>query len=226
MNMEITHSGIRRRHPFHAAFTLVEVVVAMIVFGMAMAGVMAVFIGTLRSTHAIADAVDWNSRSRFVQERLLFDLRAVTEVTAMTQSLDTGAVARIFANYNGTEVTNCFHSFTSKVEEYNGTGTIEVTYTIVADGTSPSGKALKSLLRTVGGKSQKVLTNLQDGCFTFYTRNSSSGTLDSLGSSDMAKTNAIRFAFLPQGRGPLVPGENDPSCSAVVQLRYPSYKAK
>jgi hypothetical protein len=101
-----------------------------------------------------------------------------------------------------------------------------VTYSIVADGTSPSGKASKALLRTVGGKSRKVLTNLQDGCFTFYTRNSSTGTLSSLGASDTAKTNAIRFAFLPQGRAPLVPGENDPSCSAVVQLRYPSYKSK
>ncbi|HQF39984.1 MAG TPA: prepilin-type N-terminal cleavage/methylation domain-containing protein [Opitutaceae bacterium] len=218
MNFHYRISLARRAAP-RTAFTLVEVVVAMTVFGLAMAGVMSVFLGTLKSTHAIADAVDWNSRSRFVQERLLFDLRAITEVSEIKSALGGGEVAKIFADYTGTEVTHCYRSFTSTIEEYNGTGTIDVTYAIVADG------PLWALQRTVDGKSQKVLTNLQDGCFTFYTRNST-GALSSLGSTDFAKANAIRFAFLPRGRGPLVPGENDPSCSAVVQLRYPTYKAK
>ncbi len=220
-----SRNPLARRPVSHTAFTLAEVVIALTIFGLAMAGVMSVFLGVLRSTHAISDAVDLNSRSRFVQERLLFDLRAITEVSAINSSLSAGEVAKIFANYTGAEVTNCFRSFTSKVEEYNGTGAIEVTYTIVADGVSSTGKPLKALLRTVGGQSRKVLTNLQDGCFTFYTR-SSTGALNSLGAADIAKANAIRFAFLPQDRGPFVPGENDPSCSAVVQLRYPSYKAK
>jgi len=221
-----SQSTTPRRLPARTAFTLAEVVIAMTIFGIAMAGVLSVFLGTLKSTHAISDAVDLNGRSRFVQERLLFDLRAITEVSAINSALSSGEVAKIFANYTGTEVTNCFRSFTSKVEEYNGTGAVEVTYAIVDDGVSSSGQQLKALQRTVGGVSRKVLTNLQDGCFTFYTRNSSTGTLASLGSDKGAETNAIRFAFLPKGRGPLVPGENDPSCSAVVQLRYPSYKSK
>ncbi len=222
------HSRIlpARRFASRTAFTLAEVVIAMTIFAIAMAGVLSVFLGTLKSTHAIADAVDLNGRSRFVQERLLFDLRAITEVSAINSALSAGEVGKIFANYTGTEVSHCFRSFTSKVEEYNGTGTIEVTYAIVDDGVSSTGKPRKALQRTVDGKSRKVLTNLQDGCFTFYTRNSSTGTLASLGSDKGAAANAIRFAFLPQGRGPLVPGENDPSCSAVVQLRYPSFKSK
>jgi prepilin-type N-terminal cleavage/methylation domain-containing protein len=225
MNIYYRHNIRRRRH-HHAAFTLVEVIVAMIIFGVAMAGVMSVFIGTLKSTYAVSDAVDLNGRSRFVQERLLYDLRSITEITKIESTLSATEVARIFANYTGAEVTNCFRSFTAKIDEYNGTGIVDVTYSVVADGTTATGKPSMSLMRTSGGKSRKVLRNLQDGCFTFYTRKTNTGTLESLGSTDKANANAIRFAFLPQGRPPLVPGENDPSCSAVVQLRYPSYKAK
>lgn len=208
----------------HTAFTLTEVIMAMTVFGLVIAGVMSVFIGTLKSMRGSSDAIDLNTRSRFVQERLLYDLRAIKEITAITGDPMTSAeVGKIFANYTGTEVGNSFRSFTAKINEYNVPADTSVTYTI-ENYTTPTGKTAKALVRTIaGGKSQKVLTNLQDGCFTFYTREKSTGTLVSLAKSDMAKANSIRFAFLPLGRGPLVPGENDPSCSAVVQIRYLSY---
>ncbi|HLP09790.1 MAG TPA: prepilin-type N-terminal cleavage/methylation domain-containing protein [Opitutaceae bacterium] len=208
-----------------AAFTLVEAIIAMTIFVLAIGAVMSTFIGTLRSTHALSDAIDWNARSRFVQERLLFDLRAVTKVTTIDSQMAASEVAKVFENYSGSEVSHCFRSFTAEVNEYSGTGTVEITYTLVDDGTTPAGKPKKALLRQKNGETaRKVLTNLQDGCFTFYTRKKDTGTLTSLASSKTADVNAIRFAFLPQGRAPLVPGTNDPSCSAVVQLRYPSYK--
>jgi len=195
---------------------------AMTVFGLVIAGVMSVFIGTLKSMRGSSDAIDLNTRSRFVQERLLYDLRAITEMTTVTESMTPSEVSKIFANYAGDEVKNCFRSFTANVNEYNGTGIKSVTYTIISDG---AGKALE---RNIGGKKQKVLTNLRDGCFTFYERKSNTGTLEALTSStsDIAKVNAIRFAFLPKNRGPLIPGKDDPSCSAVVQLRLPSYSKK
>ena len=207
-------------------FTLTEVIMAMTVFGLVIAGVMSVFVGALKSMHGSADAIDVNARSRFVQERLLYDLRAVTEISAITESMSPSEVAKIFSNYTGTEVKNCFRSFTAKINEYNGSGVKDVIYTVVPDGKTPDGKPLKALVREVDGKKQKVLTNLRDGCFTFYKRKSNTGTLEALTSSqsDMANVNAIRFAFLPKDRGPLIPGKDDPSCSAVVQLRYPSYK--
>jgi len=207
----------------HTAFTLTEVIMAMTVFGLVIAGVMSVFIGTLKSMRGSSDAIDLNTRSRFVQERLLYDLRAIKEITAITGDPMTSAeVGKIFANYTGDEVKNCFRSFTADVNEYNGTGIKSVTYTIISDG---AGKALE---RNIGGKKQKVLTNLRDGCFTFYERKSNTGTLEALTSStsDIAKVNAIRFAFLPKNRGPLIPGKDDPSCSAVVKLRLPSYSKK
>lgn len=207
-----------------AGFTLTEAIVAMTIFGMAIAGIMSVFMGTLRSTHALSDAIDVNARSRFVQERLLFDLRSITEVTALDSAMTSSEVGKIFANYTNAEVANCFRSFTAKINEYNGADSVEVTYSIVDDGTTPLGRPRKALLRTVGGQSRRVLINLQDGCFTFYTRTKSTGTLQSLNTAGMADSNAVRFAFLPQERGPLLSGQNDPSCSAVVQLRYPSYK--
>lgn len=211
-------------HIDRAAFTLTEVIMAMTVFGLVIAGVMSVFIGTLKSMRGSSDAIDLNSRSRFVQERLLYDLRAITTVTSMDSAMAASDVSKIFANYSNSEVNNCFRSFTAKLNEYNGGATEKsVTYSITSY-TTPMGKSAKALVRTIDGKSQKVLTNLQDGCFTFYTRKKSTGTLTSLESTKAADVNSIRFAFLPLGRGPLVPGENDPSCSAVVQLRYPSYK--
>lgn len=211
-----------RRAP--RAFTLVEVMIAMTILVVAIAGVMSAFLGTLKSTHAIADAIDVNARSRFVQERLLFDLRAITEVSAMDSLMQASDVANIFADYTGGEVSNCFRSFTAKINEYGGADSVVVTYRIEADGKTPEGKQLYSLKRTADGKSVKVLTNLEEGCFTFYTRKKDTGTLESLAASASAGVNAIRFAFLPKGRARLLPGENDPSCSAVVQLRYPSYK--
>ena len=196
---------------------------AMTVFGLVIAGVMSVFIGTLKSMRGSSDAIDLNSRSRFVQERLLYDLRAITNITSMEDPMPSSDVQKIFANYSNNEVNNCFRKFTAEINEYNGAEGTSVTYSITSY-TTPTGKTAKALMRTVNGKSQKVLTNLQDGCFTFYTRKQSTGTLVSLTNTDKANANSIRFAFLPLGRGPLVPGENDPSCSAVVQLRYPSYK--
>lgn len=219
-------SAIKQNYRHRAAFSLVEVITAMTVFGLVIAGVMSVFIGALKSMNASSDSIDLNARSRFVQERLLYDLRAITEITAMESAMSASDVAKIFENYSSAEVNNCFRSFTAKINEYNGANSVEVTYSIISDGTTPAGKPLKALQRKVGSKTQKVLINLQDGCFTFYARKKSTGTLESLTSTtaDMAKTNAIRFAFLPKDRPPLIPGKDDPSCSAVVQLRYPSYK--
>lgn len=206
------------------AFTLVEVLITTTILVMVGVGVMTSFVGTLKSSHAIADAIDLNSRSRFVQERLLFDLRAIKEVTAISSPMAATDVAKIFAGAGGDAVTNCFHTFTAKIDEYNGGDDIDVTYSIVADGKKPNGKQLYALKREVGGVSRKVLTSLEEGCFTFYKRTKTTGKLESLPAGSLADINAIRFAFLPRGRGPLLPGQNDPSCSAVVQLRVPSYK--
>ena len=206
------------------AFTLVEVLLATTILLMAGVGVMTSFTGALKSSRSITDAIDVNARSRFIQERLLFDLRAITSVTATGTAMTATDVAKIFAGAGGDEVKNCFHTFTAKVNEYNGGDDVAVTYAIIADGKKPNGKVLYALQRTAGGESRKVLTRLEEGCFTFYKRTKSTGALVSLAAGDLAEINAIRFAFLPQGRGPLLPGQNDPSCSAVIQLRVPSYK--
>jgi len=184
------------------AFTLTEVIMAMTVFGLVIAGVMAVFIGTIKSMHASSDAIDVNSRSRFVQERLLYDLRAIIEVTEIKDTTDT---TKIIIG----DSTQGYKTFTAKVNEYTkGEGTVE--YSIGTDGT------------TLFRNGTRVLINLQGGCFTFYTRDPKTGVLTV--TADPTKATAIRFAFLPKDRGPLIPGKDDPSCSAVVQLRYPSYK--
>ena len=213
----------RQRSLQNEAFTLTEVIMAMTVFGLVIAGVMSVFVGTIKSMHASSDAIDVNSRSRFVQERLLYDLRAIVEVTAIEKLGDT---SKIIAG----DTAQGFEKFTATVDEYNGKKNAVVTYSIISDGKTPGGKELKALERDSDGKKQKVLINLQGGCFTFYTRDSSGKLAPLTGSSAgipvaTAKTStAIRFAFLPKDRGPLIPGKDDPSCSAVVQLRYPSYK--
>jgi prepilin-type N-terminal cleavage/methylation domain-containing protein len=217
------HTAYRQRSARNEAFTLTEVIMAMTVFGLVIAGVMSVFIGTIKSMHASSDAIDVNSRSRFVQERLLYDLRAIVKVTAISDKVDTSKII------NG-DTAQGFTTFTATVNAYNGENDAEITYSIKDD---PSGK-LKVLHRhykdRVKDEETNVLTNLKGGCFTFYTRDSS-GILAPLTDSSAripeatAKTTtAIRFAFLPKDRGPLIPGKDDPSCSAVVQLRFPSYQ--
>ena len=202
-----------------SAFTLAEVIMAMTVFGLVIAGVMAVFIGTIKSMHATSDAIDVNSRSRFVQERLLYDLRAITEITTVSGYINVGSII------SGDTATSSYTSFTAQINEYNGSGEIEITYSIIADGTTPDGKPLTKLQRQVTGrKKETVLINLSNGCFTFYDRQKSTGVLTALSDGEIDKANAIRFAFRPKDRGPLIPGKDDPSCSAVVQLRVPSYK--
>ena len=191
---------------------------AMTVFGLVIAGVMSVFIGTIKSMHASSDAIDVNSRSRFVQERLLYDLRAIVKVTAISDKVDTSKII------NG-DTAQGFTTFTATVNAYNGENDAEITYSIKDD---PSGK-LKVLRRrykdSVKDEETNVLINLKGGCFTFYKRDSS-GQLAQIGSAPISETTAIRFAFLPKDRGPLIPGKDDPSCSAVVQLRFPSYSKK
>jgi prepilin-type N-terminal cleavage/methylation domain-containing protein len=208
----------RQRSAPKGAFTLTEVIMAMTVFGLVIAGVMSVFIGTIKSMHASSDAIDVNSRSRFVQERLLYDLRAIVKVTAISDKVDTSKII------NG-DTAQGFTTFTATVNAYNGENDAEITYSIKDD---PSGK-LKVLRRrykdSVKDEETNVLINLKGGCFTFYKRDSS-GQLAQIGSAPISETTAIRFAFLPKDRGPLIPGKDDPSCSAVVQLRFPSYSKK
>ena len=213
------HPVYRQRSTPKRAFTLTEVIMAMTVFGLVIAGVMSVFIGTIKSMHASSDAIDVNSRSRFVQERLLYDLRAIIKVTAIRDDVDT---SKIIAG----DTTQGFTKFTATVNAYNGKDDAKITYSIKKDDKDPSGK-LKVLRRrykdSVKDEETNVLINLKGGCFTFYKRDSS-GQLAQIGSAPISETTAIRFAFLPKDRGPLIPGKDDPSCSAVIQLRYPSYK--
>jgi len=218
----------RQRSAPKGAFTLTEVIMAMTVFGLVIAGVMSVFIGTIKSMHASSDAIDVNSRSRFVQERLLYDLRAIRAVTAIDG--DEVVTSKIIAG----DTTQGFTTFTATVNAYNGENDAEITYSIEKDNKDPSGK-LKILWRhykDTTGKDEKTkaLINLKGGCFTFYTRDASgvltpiTGSTTGIPPATAETTTAIRFAFLPKDRGPLIPGKDDPSCSAVIQLRYPSYK--
>ncbi len=194
------------------AFTLTEMIVALIVFGLVMAGVMAVFVGALRSMRASSDSIDLNARSRFIQERLLYDLRSIKSVTSMSDECDG-------SNIFGKVVSSGYRSFTAQIEVY-GDQERAVTYT-VANGV---------LQRTVNGTTQTVLTGLTDGCFHFYARGDAGSTATGigtpLGAADAAKAKAIRFAFRPKNRPPLVPGHDDASSSAIVQLRYPTYNIK
>lgn len=212
-----------RQHSLqNEAFTLTEVIMAMTVFGLVIAGVMSVFVGTIKSMHASSDAIDVNSRSRFVQERLLYDLRAIVKVTEIKKSVDT---SKIIAG----DTAQGFEEFTANVNEYTGSESA-VTYRIIKDGKTPGGKELKALEREDSNGKQKVLVNIQGGCFSFYTRDASgvltpiTGSTTGIPPATAETTTAIRFAFLPKDRGPLIPGKDDPSCSAVVQLRFPSYR--
>ena len=187
--------------------SVAEVMISTFVFALVIAGVMAVFIGTVRSMYATSGAIDVNSRSRFVQERLLFDLRSVVSISP----LGTPEAAPVAGAV--------FRTFTASVLEY-GTGfnapPVTITYKFEdgaiiridsADTSHPNGVP--------------VLSGLSDAWFQFYDRKVT--TSDAI-TTDCLSATAIRVSFIPKGRSQLVPGFDDPSSSALVQLRYPSFK--
>jgi type II secretory pathway pseudopilin PulG len=194
-------------HGRRAAFTLVEILMAMFVFGLVVTGVLAVLLSTLRSIGATSEMADINGRLRLVQERLLFDLRSIESVTDLKE--------RGTATVDGTPI-QVYREFSAKVFERGAAVdalAVPVTYRVEGD----------AIIRvdTAHPTGVKVLSGIKDAWFQFFPRK---GTTSRVTTDDALQVKAIQVSFIPKKTGSCGLNGVQPSSSALVQLRNPSFK--
>ncbi len=137
----------------------------------------------------------------------MFDLRATCQVLSLQDDV-TGSSPKTH------------RTIVADLYEYASTGgTTTVRYTVdpaqrklirqVIDRTTATSSTPTVL------QSRVVLAGIDDGWFICYNRNGAA--VNPTTSAD--KVTAIRFVFVPSGRSNLVVGSNNPSCSALIQLR-------
>jgi prepilin-type N-terminal cleavage/methylation domain-containing protein len=174
-------------------FTLVEILVSMTIFTMAVGAIMSVFLSVNRSMYGLSDSIDLNARTRIVQERILLDVRGIKSVASIATQTFTATYVD-FANPADTALT--------------------ITYTLAA------GKLTRSV---DGATPTVVMSDLVTeptaGAYSQFEFTNRSG----VGTSSATEVRAIRFALVPQAtarqRAGLVTGRNDPFASALIQLR-------
>ncbi|HLP09291.1 MAG TPA: prepilin-type N-terminal cleavage/methylation domain-containing protein [Opitutaceae bacterium] len=174
-------------------FTLVEIMVASTVLLMVVAAALSVFLSINRSMYGLSDAVALNARTRVAQERIAFDLRALTKVT---QS-DPQALAGEFVEYATGHTGQIAYFFQ---------GNNLVRRVTISGGTAET-KVVMAELRTNGSETSH---------FAYANRSGVTTTTAS-------EVRAVRLELAPlatarQAAG-LTTGTNAPFTSALVQLR-------
>lgn len=176
-------------------FTLVEIMVATTVFTMVGAAAMSVFLSINRSMYGMSDTIALNARTRLVQERILFDVRAITKLTQSDGQ-----------------------SFAGEFVEYATGRTGKLSYSF------QGGKLLRQVefpgeAAKVSVVMDQLQTNLAKPTTSHFAYANRSGT----STTSFAEVRSIQFAMapLPSGRqaAGLVTGTNDAFCSALVLLR-------
>ncbi len=179
-------------------FTLAEVLIATTVMLLVSATTMSVFLAVNRAMYGLSDAIDLNARSRLAQDRVLFDLRAVTKVTQATDQ-----------------------SFTGEFIEYASGRTGELSYYFAEN------KLLRrTTLAGEAAQTSVVMEALQTNpaaatTSRFLYRNRTGSKDVAAASATEVRSIQIEFVPLPSARqsAGLVSGRNTPFASALVQLR-------
>lgn len=179
-------------------FTLVEIMISSTLLLMVIGATMSTFLSVNRSMTGLSEAVDLNARSRITQERILYDIRAVTKVTA----IDSQSFSGEFIDYASGD-----------------TGTVEYRLT---NGTL----SRTASIGVAAGKTTVVHTGLETNTAkSTYSRihfRNRSGASD-IPAASAAEVRAIQFELVPlptaRQRAGLVPGRSDPFSSALIQLR-------
>jgi prepilin-type N-terminal cleavage/methylation domain-containing protein len=174
-------------------FTLVEIMVALTVFLMAVAATLSVFLSINRSMYGMSDAIALNARTRVAQDRILFDLRALTKITqADAQSLSGEYVE--YATGRTGQIAYYFQ------------GNTLVRRVIISGGTSET-KVVMADLRTSGTGTSRFAYANRSGVAT--------------GTASEVRAVRLELAPLPTARqtAGLTTGRNAPFTSALVQLR-------
>lgn len=185
-----------RLHPRRRqGFTLVEIMVATTILLTVVGAALSVFVSINRSMYGLSDAIDLNARTRITQERVLFDVRAVTKITQADAQIFTGE----FVEYGTGRAGTLSYAFES--------GQLVRRVTLAGEATKTT-TVMESLQTAAGATSTSR--------FTYANRSGVATTA-------AAEVRSMQLAFVPlptarQTAG-LAPGRNETFCSALVQLR-------
>ncbi len=176
-------------------FTLTEILIAATLLVLVGGAALSVFATVHRSMYGMSDAIDLNARTRLTQERILFDLRAVTKVTQATDRAFTGE----FVEYASGRTGELSYSFD------NG----QLLRRVTLPGTPPATTVVMD----------ELLTDTATSRFLYRNR---TGEKD-VPAASATEVRSIQIEFVPrpsarQSAG-LVTGRNTPFASALVQLR-------
>lgn len=176
-------------------FTLVELMVAATIGLLALGAVLAVFLSINRSIYGLSDAIELNARTRIVQERILLDIRGITELTAI------GA-----------------QSISGKYRDFASGNEHAIRYTLTAGTLTRSVNGQPATVVMTGLVTDPTLASYSR--FSFSNR---CGAVLPTTTTDPASVRAISFGLVPQStvrqKRRLVPGTSDPFSSALIQLR-------
>jgi|GEM_PF-3576749 len=186
--MNITH---------RKGFTLTELMIAMSILMVVVAGVWSVFLSINRSMFEISEAMDLNASTRFTQDRLLFDLHSLNKVTAMAPQSFTGTFTDIATGTTGTMTYTLDRGTLKREVTLNGITTATV--------------VMHDLVTTISSPAYSK--------FVFINRTGASSAT----ASQPKEVRSIKVSLVPQAstrqKLKLVGGRNTTFCTALVQLR-------
>ena len=186
--MNITH---------RKGFTLTELMIAMSILMVVVAGVWSVFLSINRSMFEISEAMDLNASTRFTQDRLLFDLHSLNKVTAMAPQSFTGTFTDIATGMTGTMTYTLDRGTLKREVTLNGTTTATV--------------VMHDLVTTISSPAYSK--------FVFINRTGASFAT----ASQASEVRSIKVSLVPQAstrqKLKLLGGRNTAFCTALVQLR-------
>ena len=179
-------------------FTLVEILVSTTIMLMVAGATMSTFLSVNRSMIGLSDAVDLNARSRITQERILYDIRAMTKVTAINSQSFSGEFIDYASGNTGTIEYRLANSTLSRTASVGGAA------------------GMTTIVHT------RLETNPAKSAHSRFSYRNRSGASD-IPAASAAEVRAIQFELVPlptaRQRTGLVPGRSDPFSSALIQLR-------
>ncbi len=183
------------------AFTLAEIMVSLVIFGLLLGAIMSTFIAVHRAMLALSESVAVNASSRLLHERFLFDVRSIGRISTIVQM--TG-----FDPTTGT-TGSVSESFTCELVDMTSGARKNVRFSFDA--------TQKRLVRTnvADGTSTTVMSGVELVRFKFFDRGSSGATA----TWTPTAVDMLRIDVLPQPRFQLLPGTNRNFTTAEVQLR-------
>ena len=182
-------------------FTLLELMLSLVIFGIAIAGALGFFMAVNRAIYSNSEGIAFNSRGRYLQERMLIDLRSISAVTNIVQTTAADPITGV----PGTVSLD----FTCKQTDFASGVAKSIRYYYDA--------ASKTVRRqnVTDNTSQVIMSQVDAVRFRFFDRSATGNAV----TWAKGAVNAIDIRIYPSPRFVLLTGKNRPFVSAEIQLR-------